>query len=112
MRAGTMRHIALLQAPSTAQTPSGAPVRAWSTVATTRVAMIPISGREFAAGTQGRHARVLTQFRMRFIPGVQVVPRMRLVVDGRPFDIKDVQDLKGLKHELLLMAEELVEVAP
>ena len=109
MRAGKLRHVVQIQVRSDTPTSSGQRAFSWSTFATVRASVEPLAGREFyAAQAQERGDRVNTRFRLRYLAGLK--PRMRIVWDGRWFDITSIIQMRGLRHELVVMAQELVEV--
>lgn len=107
-RAGAMRHRIAIQVRSTTQTPSGQPAFVWTNLAEVAAAVEPLmGGREILASSE-RQARIPTRFRIRYLAGV--LPKMRIVWDSRWFDISEVQQPRGIKHELVIWTEELVDV--
>lgn len=107
IRAGEMRHRLSIQEQTFVPDAAGQPEEAWALHAEVWGAVEPLLGNEFVASLQ-RQDRLPTRFRMRFLEGV--VPRMRIVFDGRLFDILTVQVPAGIKHEMIVLAEEQVEV--
>lgn len=109
MRSGPLRHRVTVQVRASAQDPSGEPRNEWQPFVTRWASVEPLVGREFFA-SQERNGRVQTRFRMRFVDGLK--PAMRIIWQSRVFDITAVQQVRGLKAELVIMADELVEAAP
>lgn len=106
---GDLRHRIRIEAPSTAQDAStGEPAHAWILFAERWAAVesFPSASAETFEGAQ-RIARARTIFSIRHLAGV--VPRMRIVWEGRPYDVVDVAR-DGRSHDLTITAEELVEV--
>ena len=106
MRAGPMRHRVTIQRRSTAVDAAGGAVDAWEEVATRYASMDRANGSEVWASAQ-RSGRVPTVFRLRYLAGV--VPAMRLLFDGRVYNILSAVDQAGRREELTIAAEELVE---
>lgn len=109
MRAGPMRHRVTIQRRSTTLDAAGGVLDVWEDVATRWASMDRANGSEVWASAQ-RSGRVPAVFRLRYLSGV--VPAMRLVFDGRVYNILSAVDQSGLREELTVSAEELVEVAP
>jgi SPP1 family predicted phage head-tail adaptor len=109
IRAGDLRHRISIEKRSSAQDASGGQLLAWASFASVRASVEPLVGREWESAQQ-RTARVTTRFRVRYLAGV--LPSMRIVWDGRFFDVKDVLQVRGIHHELVIMAEEVVGRAP
>ena len=109
MRAGPMRHRVTLQQRSTGVDAAGGVLDSWDDVATRWASMDRASGSEVWASAQ-RSGRVPAVFRLRYLSGV--VPAMRLLFDGRAYNILSAVDQSGLREELTITAEELVEEAP
>jgi SPP1 family predicted phage head-tail adaptor len=107
LRAGAMRHRVRIEELSTERSSSGEPSTTWTLVDEVWAAVEPLQGREFFSAQQmgAKHA---TEFRMRYRADVR--PRMRLVWDARQFNIVSVASKGGLKRELTVLADELVEV--
>lgn len=65
--------------------------RPWARVTTLR------GSEDFAAGAETqKHTAV---FRIRYRPGI--TPEMRIVHNGRPYDIEDIAEPDGLRHKYL-----------
>lgn len=108
IRAGKMRQRIRIEVRSDIQSASGEPAYTWTLFRETWAAVEPLLGRELFAA-QERQAKVSTRFRMRYVAGVK--PRMRIVWDSRWFDIESIQQVNGLKYEMVVMANEQVERA-
>ncbi len=106
IRSGQLRQRIQIQSRSDVPSASGEPAAVWSLVAEVWASVEPLLGREFFAA-QERSSTVPTKFRIRYLAGL--VPRMRIIWAGRWFDIRAVQQVGGLKVEMLVMADELVE---
>jgi SPP1 family predicted phage head-tail adaptor len=104
-----MRHRVTIQQRSTGTDAAGGVLNAWENVATRCASIDRASGSELWGSAQ-RSARVPTVFRLRYLAGV--VPSMRLLFDGRVYNILSAVDQEGRKAELVITAEELVEEAP
>lgn len=105
MRAGQLRHQITLQQAVESQDAYGAVTVVWSDVATVRAAYEPQSGKEAYAEAQ-QQAEAVVRFRIRYRAGI--VPKMRILFDGRVFDIQSVIDVYGRRKQLQLMAIEHV----
>ena len=106
MRAGDMRHQVRLEERTTLQDAAGEPQLTWNLVAERRASIERSPGREVWASAQ-RSGRVPTVFRLRYLDGV--TPAMRLIFDGKVYDILSAIDQAGRGEELLITAEEHVE---
>ncbi len=112
-----MRDVVRIEKRSTAQDAVGEPVLQWVFFVQRRAQVEQASGREVWSSEQ-RQGRVPTTVRMRFVPGV--LPEMRLVLparlptspEDRIFNILSAVDPDGLRVELVITAEELVEATP
>lgn len=112
MRAGKLDTRIRIDRMSTTQDAAGAQVNTWVAVAYRWASVEPLVGREFLAAQQ-RGGKVQTRFRLRYYEGI--TPAMRIVwtigAVTRYFDITDVQIVQGKKHEMIVMADELVNVS-
>ena len=111
---GQMRHVIRIDKRSSDQDAAGEPVLTWSPFAPpVRAQLEVVPGREIWSSAE-RQGRVPTIFRIRYLPGV--VPSMRLIHRRddleKVYDIISAIDPDGLRVELVLNCEELVEVAP
>lgn len=110
MQAGPMRHQVQLQARTMVQDSAGQQQEVWNVFATKRAAVQRTPGAEVYASAQ-RGGRVPVIFRLRRLDGV--LPGMRLIFEGKVHDIiSAIPQGQGLKEELLITAEELVEATP
>ncbi len=108
IRSGALRHRVTIQSRATTQTASGQPTWNWTTFATVWSSVEPLLGGGEVLAAAQRQARVPTRFRIRYLTGV--LPSMRILWDGRLFDIKEVQQPRGIEYEMILITEELVGV--
>ncbi len=105
MAAGRFRHRITLQELVTGQDEAGQPVDMWQDVATVWAAVEPLRGREYFAAQQVQ-AEVTTRIRIRYRRGIR--PEMRVLYDGRLFNILSVIDPEERHVELQLMCREVV----
>lgn len=109
MRPGPMRHRVLLQQRVTGVDAAGGALNTWEKFAIRWASMDRAAGSEVWNSAQ-RSGRVPAVFRLRYLEGV--TPAMRLVFDGRTYNILSVVDQEGIRTELVITAEELVGEAP
>jgi len=105
IRAGEMDRKAQIQTPTEAANAIGEPIQTWTPFATRWVSLLPLSGNEAmkAMATQGN---VTHRVQMRYTPGLK--PKMRLVVEGRTFEIMSVVE-RGRREQHELMVSEVVD---
>lgn len=108
VRAGDMKHRIKIQQRSTTQDAAGEPANTWTLFAERWAAIERTPGNETWASAQ-RSGRVPTVFRLRYLAGV--TPAMRVVFGGKVLNVLSAVDQAGRKEELLITAEELVEVS-
>jgi SPP1 family predicted phage head-tail adaptor len=104
-----MRHRVTIQRRATGTDTAGGILNTWEDVATRSASMDRAAGSEVWASAQ-RSGRVPAVFRLRYLSGVE--PAMRLLFDGRTYNILSAVDQEGRKAELVITAEELVGEAP
>lgn len=109
MRAGSLDTRISIQRRVATQDTAGEPALAWETVAERWASLERTPGREIWNSAQ-RAGRVPTVFRLRYLAGV--TPDMRVVAQGRVFDIKSVVRPSGRAAELSLVCDEIVEGTP
>lgn len=105
MRSGKLRHTVTLQSLVETQDSYGSAVQSWADYATVRASVEPLQGREYFASQQVR-AEATTRFRIRYLSGV--LPTMRVVFDGRAYNIESIINLNERNRELHLMAVEVL----
>lgn len=103
--ASVFRHRVTIQELVTGQDEAGQPVDTWNDVATVWAAVEPLRGREYFAAAQVQ-AEVTTSIRIRYRKGIR--PDMRVLYDGRLYNINAVIDPQERHRELQLMCKELV----
>lgn len=103
MRAGDLKDVITLQSNAPTQDAGGAPVDAWTDVATVRAAIEPLAGREFFDAARVV-ADISHRIRIRYRAGV--TEAMRVVENGRTFDIEAVLEVER-RRQLHLMCREL-----
>lgn len=104
MRAGTLRHpVTIQQASSGTYSPATGSPGTWTTVATTRVSIEPMAGRERILALQTEGA-LPARMRLRYRPGI--VPKMRVLWGTRVFEIVSVANLGERNREIELTVVE------
>lgn len=84
----------------------GTPIGAdWQDVMTVWASIEPLRGREYVEA-QNTKAELTTRIRMRYRPGI--TPGMRVVYQGRTFDIQSVINVNEQNYHLELMCIEKV----
>ncbi len=106
MRAGQMRHLVKVLVRRTTQSASGAQSTTWDVEDERWAAIRPLTGGELFAAQQV-NATLPHEFRFRYFEGL--TPSKRLQWGARLFDVKSAAMVDGLRHELLVLADELVE---
>jgi hypothetical protein len=100
-----MDNLAVVQTPTESANAIGEPILTWSTFATRWVAILPLSGNEQITAL-ANEGNVTHRIRMRYTAGIK--PKMRLVSEGRTFEIMSVVE-RGRREEHELMASEVVD---
>lgn len=102
---GVMDHLAVIQTPADSVNAIGEPVLTYTTFAARYVALLPMSGNEQmnAMATQGT---VMHRLRLRYTAGLK--PKMRIVTEGRTFEIMSVLE-RGRRVEHEVLAVEVVD---
>ena len=103
MRAGALRHQIVIQRYTATKDSVGAEVKSWLAFATLRASYEPLMGKELFAAQQ-EQASVTTRFRVRYCAGI--TPKMRVLFEGRLFNVESVIDPYGHGRELQLMCVE------
>jgi SPP1 family predicted phage head-tail adaptor len=100
LKSGVMDQKAIIETPIEGVNSIGEPTLTYSTFATRWIALLPLSGAERVASLQNE-ATVTHRVRMRYTPGLK--PKMRLVSEGRTFQIDSVVERgRREEHELLV----------
>jgi len=105
LKAGIMDQKAEIQTPTEGVNSIGEPTFTYSTFATRWMALLPLSGAERIASLQNE-GTVTHRVRMRYITGLK--PKMRLVSEGRTFEIDSVVE-RGRREEHELLVTEVVD---
>lgn len=113
IRSGPMRHRIDIQVRDTSPDASGEQSDVWALYTSRWAEILPMLGGAEIVASQQRQGRVPTRFKVRYFPGV--VPQMRIVPTtgphrGRWFDITEVLVPNSIPYEMVLVAEELVEM--
>lgn len=105
LRSGDMDTLATVQAPAESANSVGEPILTWSTFAQRWIAVLPLSGSE-QIQAMANEASVTHRIRMRYTEGLK--PKMRIVSDGRTFEIMSVVEV-GRREGHDLMVTEVVD---
>ena len=100
-----MDQLAVVQTPTESANAIGEPILTWSAFATRWIAILPLSGNEQITAL-ANEGNVTHRIRMRYTAGIK--PKMRLVSEGRTFEIMSVME-RGRREEHELMASEVVD---
>ena len=106
MRAGRLRHKVVIEQPTEAQGASGATTKTWSTFATTKASITPMTGSEGMAAKE-RQATVTHEIKIRWMDGIKTT--MRVFYDSRYFYIKSSLIMNERGREINLICLEGVK---
>jgi len=109
IRIGKMQHRVRIERPSDVQGPSGQPVDEWILFASRRAAKESSAGGEHLTPPQ-KVARVPVLWKLRHLEGV--LPTMRLVCEGRVYEILSAIDPTDERMELHISTLERVGESP
>ena len=102
MRAGKLRARLVFEVPTQSQDSYGEEGQTWVVHAERRGSLSPISGAE-ARETRGETARIRYEIWCRYVAGV--TEKMRVVVEGKHYDILAILDIGSRRRKLKIMAE-------
>lgn len=102
MQAARLRHRVLIQKYEERAGSLGHVTKAWVDWAHVWAAVEPLRGQEFIAA-QAMQATTTVRVRMRYRPGID--SQMRLVFEGRLYNIKAVIETETRRREIQLMCE-------
>jgi len=105
LQSGIMDQKATIETPAESVNSIGEPTLTYSTFATRWIALLPLSGAERVASMQNE-GTVTHRVRMRYTSGLK--PKMRLVSEGRTFEIASVVE-RGRRDEHELLVTEVVD---
>lgn len=105
LKSGLMDQKATIETPTEGTNSIGEPTLTWSTFATRWIALLPLSGAERVASLQNE-GTVTHRVRMRYTAGLK--PKMRLVSEGRTFEIDSVVE-RGRREEHELLVTEAID---
>ena len=105
MRAGELRHQVALQAPAKTFDSEGQEVITWTTVATVRAAVVPLTGREYFE-TRAVNAELTHKVTIRYRRGVKAT--WRVLYGSRALEVVSVADVEERHERLELMCKEVV----
>ncbi|MCP8969721.1 phage head closure protein [Ectobacillus ponti] len=80
---------------------------AWTDVLTARAAIYPVSGKEYFTADRVT-SEVTHKISMRYMPGTSISPDMRILFQGRIFQIVSVINFQERNVMLQLMCKELM----
>ena len=106
MRLGKLRHRITIEQVSETQDTDGSVIETWSSVASAKSSIEPVSGREYF-DAQTTQADVTHRIYLRYIAGV--IPKMRVKYGARIFDILSVINTRERNVELQLMCRENID---
>ncbi len=105
LQSGIMDQKATIETPTESVNSIGEPTLTYSTFATRWIALLPLSGAERVASMQNE-GTVTHRVRMRYTAGLR--PKMRLVSEGRTFEIGSIVE-RGRREEHELLVTEVVD---
>ena len=105
MRAGLLRHRISIEQATEIQDSSGSVVKTWAEFANRYSTYEPQSGKE-SVTEDHKQSTQSVKFRIRYLSDVTTA--MRVVYDGRVFDILSAIDYLGLKTETHLTCQDRV----
>lgn len=104
--AGRLRHQITVESAVESEDAYGDITSSWSTLYTARASVEPLVGREYYAAQQV-NAENNVKFRMRYSATIATTTaKMRVLFDGRYFDIQSVINIEERNKEMLLMTIE------
>lgn len=106
MRAGRLRHKIVIQQVSEERSASGSVIQTWSDSLRLKAAVEPLQGREYWEGKQLQN-EVTTRFRIYYRSGI--TSKMRVLFNGKYYDILSVLDPEERHREIELMCVETSE---
>jgi len=105
LRSGIMDKKATIQTPTDGVNGIGETVLSWDTFTTRYIALLPLTGNEQMTA-MANEGSVTHRVRMRYTSGLK--PKMRLVAEGRTFEVMSVVE-RGRREEHELMVSEVVD---
>ncbi len=105
IRSGLMDSLATVQTPTESANGIGEPILTWSDFATRWIAIVPLTGNEQMTA-MAQEGSVTHRIRMRYTTGMK--PKMRLISEGRTFEVMSVVE-RGRREEHELMVTEVVD---
>lgn len=108
LRIGELNRIISIQinSPSTFSA-EGEPISSWTSILNNAWAKFePITGREFFSMAQ-RYSENVVRFTIRYIPGINFTPPMRVLFNNEYYDIKYMKDVSDEHTNLEILAEKI-----
>ena len=106
MNSGDMRQRISIQDKTTGRDSFGGEVVTWSETAAVWATAEPLRGQEYLEARR-LQSDLDIRFRIRYLAGLK--PTMRVVYDGRIFNIQSVIHVKEARREIQLMCKEQVQ---
>lgn len=107
MQAGRLRELVTIQEQTVIRNSFGEEAVTWVEIAKVWASVLPGgSGERFLGGASREQATVSHTVRIRYRGGL--VPKMRLLWEGRLLDIESIIDPDGRRRELVLLCHEVV----
>lgn len=103
---GELRHYVTFQSKTKVQNDYGEEIDTWKNEFNSRIAIYPISGKEFFAAEKV-NSEITHKVNMRYIPNQSVRPEMRILFNGRIVEIISVINFQERNIELQLLCKEL-----
>jgi SPP1 family predicted phage head-tail adaptor len=103
MNPGELKHRAVIQAVMRVPTASGQPTKTWRTLTTVWAKVEPISGREYMLAQQAQ-SEVTAKITVRY--NAIFTSDLRVVVNGKTYEIESVINLDEANRYLELMCKE------
>lgn len=103
MEIGRLRHRVALQAYTASRDSFGAETQEWSDTANVWASIEPVSGKEYFSSKQ-LNAEITTKITIRYLKDIS--PKMRVVFEGRIYEIISVINFEEKNISLTLMCKE------
>ena len=104
MRSGNLKHKITIQSYSETQNDFGEVVKGWTDFKTAYASITPLSAKEFFKA--GTNAEVSHKIELRYLIGV--LPKMRIIYNGREFSIESVLNIREANKSLQLICIEVM----
>lgn len=102
-RSGLFRHKITIESSTATQDAAGQDIKTWSVYGYAWAKVAPLRGREYV-DSRSIQDEQLYKFSMRYVSGI--TPQMRIVWNGKTFDIQAVQNVNEIDRLTEIMAVE------